>query len=78
MKKLKQGLVEQLKRKKCRPRNHMTSEVEWLGKRKYNKINHKTLEEGIKKRKNHKEFRNRNEWRLFQQQKKRKQNLRLN
>jgi hypothetical protein len=31
MKRLKQGPVEQLKRRKCRLRNHRTSEVEQLG-----------------------------------------------
>jgi hypothetical protein len=65
MKKQKHGLVEQLRRKKCRPRNHMTSEVEQLRRRSYNKENHRTLDEGVKKKKNHKEFKNKKRWRLF-------------
>jgi hypothetical protein len=51
---LKQGPMEQLKRRKCRLRNHMTSKVEQLGMRMYIQNNHITLEEGVRKRKNHK------------------------
>jgi hypothetical protein len=40
--------VEQLKRRTCRLRNPMTSEVEHLKRRRYNKKNHMTLEEKTK------------------------------
>jgi hypothetical protein len=33
--------------------------------------NHRTLEEGVMKKHNHKEFKNKKRWRLFQHQKKR-------
>jgi hypothetical protein len=36
MKIMKQGIVEQHKRRKCKLRNHMISEVEQLRKRRYN------------------------------------------
>jgi hypothetical protein len=42
MRKLKQGLEEQLRRRKCKLRNHMTLEVEQFKKRTYNHRNHKT------------------------------------
>jgi len=41
--------------------------MEELGRRRYNHRNHRTLEEGVKKKKNHKEFRNGKSWRLFQE-----------
>jgi hypothetical protein len=65
MKKQKQGLVEQLRRRKCRLKNHKTSEVEQLRRRRYNKKNHRTLDEGVKKKENHREFKNKKRWRLF-------------
>jgi hypothetical protein len=34
-------------------------------RRRYNQRNHMTLKEGVKKRKNHKECRNKKRWRLF-------------
>ncbi len=67
---IKQGLVEQLRRKKYRLKNHKTSKVEQFKRRRYSQKYHRTLEEGIKKKKNQREFRNRNMWRLFQHQKK--------
>jgi len=45
--------------------------MEQLMKRKYNQKYHWTLEEGVKKKKNHKEFRNMKRWKLFWHQKKR-------
>jgi len=63
--------VEQLKKKKCRFRNHRTSEVEQLKRRRYKQRNHRTSKEGVKKRKNHRKLRNKNIWKLFQQHKKR-------
>jgi hypothetical protein len=63
MRKLKHGLVEQLTRRKYKLRNHKTSKVEQLRRRRCKQRNHRTL----KVRKNHKEFRNNNRWRLFQQ-----------
>jgi hypothetical protein len=70
MKRKKQGLVEKLKGRMCKLRNHMTSEVEQL-RRRYNQKNHMTLKEGVKKKHNHRKFRNRKRWKLFQHQKKR-------
>jgi len=49
----------------------MTLEVQQLMRRKYSHRNHRTLEEGVKKKKNHKKFKNMKRWRLFQHQKKR-------
>jgi hypothetical protein len=43
----------------------MTSKVEQLRRRRYNQKYHRTLEEGVTKKKNQKEFRNRKRWRLF-------------
>jgi hypothetical protein len=51
--------------KKYRLKNHKTSEVEQLKRRRYNQRYHKTLEERVKKNKNQREFRNRKRWRLF-------------
>jgi hypothetical protein len=62
--------VGQLKRRKYRLKNHKTSKVEQL-KRTYNQRYHMTLEEGVRKKKNQREFKNRKWWRLFQHQKKR-------
>jgi hypothetical protein len=47
-------------------KNHKTSEVEQLRRWRYKQINHRTLEEGVRKRKKHNEFMNKNMWRLFQ------------
>jgi hypothetical protein len=65
MKILKKVPVEQLGRRKCILKNHMTSKVEQFKRRKYNQRNHMTLKEGVKKRKNHREFRNKKSWKLF-------------
>jgi hypothetical protein len=54
MKKLKQAPIEQLKRRKCRLKNHKTLETEQLSKGKYRQRDHKTSKEGARKRKNHK------------------------
>jgi hypothetical protein len=44
--------VEQFKRRKCKLKNHKTSKVEQVRKRRmYNQRNHMTLKEGVKKRK---------------------------
>jgi hypothetical protein len=40
--------------------------VEQLKRRRYNQIYHKILEEGIRKKKNQREVKNRKRWRLFQ------------
>jgi hypothetical protein len=40
-------------------------------RKRYNQRYHKTLEEGVRKKKNHKKFRNKKSWRLLQHQKKR-------
>jgi hypothetical protein len=56
-------------RRKCRLKNHKTSEVEQLGRMRYNHRNHRTLKEGVMKKKNHREFKYGKRWRLFQQQK---------
>jgi hypothetical protein len=45
--------------------------VEQLKKKKCRFKNHRTSKEGVKKRKNHRKLRNKNMWKLFQQQKKR-------
>jgi hypothetical protein len=63
---MKQGLVEQHRKRKCRLRNHMISKVEQLKRRRYNQSNHKTLEEGVNRKKNHRQFKNMKRWRLFQ------------
>jgi hypothetical protein len=39
--------------------------VEQLRRRRYNKKNHMTLDEGVKKKKNHREFKNKKRWKLF-------------
>jgi hypothetical protein len=54
----------QLRRRKYILRNHMTSEVEQL-RRRYNQRYHRTLKEGVMKKKNQREFKNRKRWRLF-------------
>ncbi len=63
------GLSGTTQKRKCKLRNHKTSEVEQLNKI-YRQKNHMTLEEGVMNRKNHKKIKNKNRWRLFQQQKK--------
>jgi hypothetical protein len=45
--------------------------VKQLGKRRYSQRYHKTLEEGVRKKKNQREFNNRKRWKLFQHEKKR-------
>ncbi len=47
MRRLELGLVGQLRRRKCKPRNRMN------------------LEEGARERKNHKQLKNKNSWRLL-------------
>jgi len=66
MKKQKQGPVGQLRRKKYRLRNHWTSEVEQFMKRRYSQRYDRTLEKGVKKKKNQREFMNMKRWKLFQ------------
>jgi hypothetical protein len=51
----------------CRLRNHRISKVEQFRRRRYKQKNHRTLEEGVRKRKNHREFKNKDKWKLFQQ-----------
>ncbi len=65
MKRQKQGLMGQLKRRKYRLKNHKTSKVEQLKRRRYNQRYHMTLKQGVRKKKNLREFRNRKRWRLF-------------
>jgi hypothetical protein len=55
----------QLKRRKYRLKNHKTSKVEQLKRRRYNQRYHMTLKQGVRKKKNLREFRNRKRWRLF-------------
>jgi hypothetical protein len=50
MKRQKQGLARQLRRSKYILRNHKTSKVEQLSRRRYNHKYHKTLEEGVKRK----------------------------
>jgi hypothetical protein len=45
--------------------------VEQLRRRRYIHRYHRTLEEGIRKKKNQREFKNKKRWRLFQHQNKR-------
>jgi hypothetical protein len=52
MKRQKQGLIEQLRRRKYTPRNHKTSKAEQLRRRRYNQKYHRTLEEGVSKKNN--------------------------
>jgi len=59
--------MEHLRRRKCKPRNHKTSEVEQLRRQRYRLRNHKTSEEGVRKRKNQRELKNKDMWRLCQQ-----------
>jgi hypothetical protein len=47
MRRLKQGPMGQIKRRKCRLKNHTN------------------LKEGARKRKNHKQFKTKNKWKLF-------------
>jgi hypothetical protein len=49
----------QLRRRKYRLKNHKTSKVEQFKRRRYIKRYHMTLEEGVRKKKNQKEFMNR-------------------
>jgi hypothetical protein len=62
--------VKQLRGRKCKLKNRMISEVEQLRKGRYSQKNHRTLEEGVGKKKNDIELRNMKRWKLFQQQKK--------
>jgi hypothetical protein len=62
--------VGQLKGRKYKLKNRKTSKVEQF-KRRYNQRYHTTLEEGVKKKKNQREFMNNKRWKLFQHQKKR-------
>ncbi len=71
MKRQKQGLMGQLRRKKYRLRNHKTLKAQQLKRRRYSQRYHKTLEEGVRKKNNQREFKNRKRWRLFQHQQKR-------
>jgi len=48
MKKQKQGLVGQLRKRKYILKNHITSKVEQLRRRRYSQRYHRTLEEGVK------------------------------
>jgi hypothetical protein len=59
--------MEHLKRRKCKLRNDKTLEVEQLRWQRYRLINHKTLEEGVRKRNNQRELKNKDRWRLCQQ-----------
>jgi hypothetical protein len=61
--------MEQLGSKKYRLRNHKTSKVEQLRRRRYSQRYHKTLEEGVKKKEDQREFKDRKSWKLFQHQK---------
>jgi hypothetical protein len=45
--------MKQLKRRKCKLRNHRTSKEKQLMRRKYKQRNHNTSKEGVEKRKNH-------------------------
>jgi hypothetical protein len=72
MRRLKQGPMEQLKKRKCRIKNHRTSQVEQLWRWRYRKNNHVTSKERVRKRKNHRELGNKDKWKLFQQQKKKR------
>jgi hypothetical protein len=47
MKIMKQGPMEQHRRRKCRLRNHNILEVEQLKRRRYGQRNHRTLGEGL-------------------------------
>jgi hypothetical protein len=57
--------MEQLRKRKYKLRNHKTLEVEQFRRRRYSQRYHMTLEEGIKKKKNQREFKNKKRWRLF-------------
>jgi hypothetical protein len=46
-------------------------------KKRYNQRYHKTLNEGVRRKKNHREFRNKKRWRLFQHPKKNFQNTKF-
>jgi hypothetical protein len=50
----------------------MTSEVEQF-RRSYSQKYHMTLKEGVKKKNNQREFKNKKRWKLYQHQKKRYQ-----
>jgi hypothetical protein len=63
--------MEQLKRRKYKFKNHMTSKMEQLKRRMCRQRKHMILKVKARRRKNHGELRNKNRWRLFQQQKKR-------
>jgi hypothetical protein len=66
MKRQMQGPMGQLKRRKYKLRNHKTSKVEQLRKRRYNQRYFRTLEEGVIEKNNQRGFRNRKRWKLFQ------------
>jgi hypothetical protein len=66
MKRQNQGPMEQFKRKKYRLKNHKTSKNEQFKRRRYNQRYCMTLEEGVMKKKNQREFKNKKRWRLFQ------------
>jgi hypothetical protein len=57
--------VGQLRKRKYILKNHKTSKVEQLKKRRYNQRYCMTLEEGVKKKKNQRQFKNKKRWRLF-------------
>jgi hypothetical protein len=59
--------MKQLRGRKCKLKNHMISEMEELRRGRYSQKNHRTLEEGVGKKKNDIELRNMKRWRLFQQ-----------
>jgi hypothetical protein len=67
MRRLKHGPTRQLRKRKCKLGNHRTSEEGQLMRRKPILKHHMTLEEGTRKRKNHKQLKNKNRWKLFQQ-----------
>jgi hypothetical protein len=46
-------------------KTHRTSKVEQLKRWRYKQRNHRTSKEGVKKRKNHTKFKNKDMWRLF-------------
>jgi hypothetical protein len=65
MRRLKQDPLEQLRRRKEIVKTHRTSKVEQLKRWRYKQRNHRTSKEGVKKRKNHIKFKNKDMWRLF-------------
>jgi hypothetical protein len=67
MMRLKKGPMEQFRRRKCKLRNHKTLKLEQLRRWRYRQKNHWTSNEGIRKRENHGELKDKDKWRLFQQ-----------